>query len=300
MRLLALAMSAALLVLGGCDPGSQQSGAASSALAANSAAASGAFDYRYAYRLPSGEIRAVEDSHAGGCDRLGPARCRITAMLYNVDDQSRVNATLTLKIDPTLARAFGKAAAATVQASGGALTSAEVAGADSLAASGRGDSAIERLRDALGNAEAQSREASSTPDQRAQANAKAERLRAAIATIGEVDQVAGTSVATTPVILTYTSGGVIPGVGASADASFDNAGATFLSSLAGLAVVLAGVGPWALLLLGGALALRWIIQSTDRGPAPDLPAASHDHAESRNVVQRWFGREEHHEPERTD
>lgn len=300
MRLLGWAMGAALLLLGGCDPGPQQSGASDQASAsAGPETPGGAFDYRYAYRLPTARIAGVQESHAQGCDRLGPARCRITAMRYKVDERNQVAAVLTLKIDPTLARAFGRAAAQTVQSAGGAMTSATVAGADSSAASGRGDSVIGRLRDAAGNADAQLR-GTLPPEQRTQIAAKAERLRAAIAAIGEIDQGSGAGVATTPMILTYASGGAIPGVGASADASFDTAGATFLSSLAGLAVVLAGVGPWAVLLIGAALLLRWLLQATERSDAPELPSAPRDHAESRNVVQRWFGRDEHREPEHAE
>ena len=296
MRIVAICVP--LLMLAGCDAAPTQSGAVpTDKAAAPSDVAAGAFDYRYAYRLPGARIAAVQESHAKGCDQLGPARCRITAVRYKVDEQSNVTATLTLRVDPTLARDFGKQASATVTASGGALLSADIAGADSVAAAGRGEAVMAKLRAALDNAEAQGR---ARPGDAA-ITARADRLRAAIGTIGELDQGAGSALATTPMILTYASGGSIPGVGASADASFETAGATFMTSLAGLAVILAGVGPWALLLLGGALGLRWLLQGREeRGEAPELPAAPHDANESRNVVQRWFGREEHHEPEHVE
>ena len=254
-------------------------------------AASGAFDYRYAYRLSAARIEAVQESHAKRCEQLGPARCRIVAVRFNRDDQNNVAATLTLRIDPTLARAFGRQASATVTASGGALIAADVVGADPAA--GRGEAVTARLRAALDNAEAQAR---ANPGD-ATITARAARVRAAIATIGELDQGAGTALATTPMILTYASSGNIPGVGASADASFETAGATFMTSLAGLAVVLAGVAPWALLLIGGALALRWLLGREERGEAPHLPAAPDEADERREVVQRWFSREERNEPE---
>lgn len=295
MRILAICVP--LLLLAGCDGAPTSSGAAPAGKAAAPAdAASGAFDYRYAYRVSAARIEAVQESHAKGCDQLGPARCRITAVRFNRDDQNNVVATLTLRIDPTLARAFGKQASATVTASGGALISADIAGADSIAAAGRGEAVMARLRAALDNAEAQGR---AKPGDAAIV-ARADRLRAAIATIGELDQGAGTALASTPMILSYASGGSIPGVGASADASFETAGATFMTSLAGLAVVLAGIGPWALLLIGGALALRWLLGREERSEAPHLPAAPHEANESRNVVQRWFGREEQHEPEHVE
>jgi hypothetical protein len=295
MRILAICLP--LLLLAGCDSAPAQSGATSSGQAGAPAdATSGAFDYRYAYRLPGARIKEVQESHARGCDQLGPARCRITAIRYKADDQNNVVATLTLRIDPTLARAFGKQASATVTASAGALISAAIAGADTIAAAGRGEAVMAKLRDALDNAEAQGR---AKPGDAA-LTARADRLRAAIATIGELDQGAGSALATTPMILSYASGSSIPGVGASADASFETAGATFMTSLAGLAVVLAGVGPWALLLIGGALALRWLLGRDERSEAPELPAAPRETGADRNVVQRWFGREEQHEPEHVD
>jgi hypothetical protein len=296
-----VAVLAAFLVLAGCEPMPGQAERATNAPADPSTASgpSNGFDYRYAFRLPGSRIAAVQESHAHGCDQLGPSRCRITAIRYNVDDQNHVEAALTLKLDPTLARAYGKAALGTVTRAGGSMTKADIAGADSGAAAGRSDRVVARLRDSLGNAEAQLR--GSVPnEQRAQLSAKADRLRTAIATIGEVDQGAGTSVATTPVILTYGSGGAVGGLGGS-DATFDTAGQTLLSSLAGLATVLAGVGPWLLLLLGGALILRRIVQGpADETPAPQLPAAPRDTDGDRNVIQRWFARDEQREPEHAD
>jgi len=295
---------AALLMLAGCDqvPGQADTSAAGAASQPTSGPIppAAAFDYRYAFRLPSGQIAAVQESHARGCDQLGPARCRITAVRYDVDDQNHVTATLALKVDPTIARAFGKAAIATVTSAHGALSKADIAGADSGAAAGRSDTVIAKLRDASANAEVQLRGAL-TPEQRAQLSAKADRLRTAMATIGEVDQGAGTSVATTPMLLTYASGGAVAGALGSSDATFETAGATLLASLAGLATVLAGVGPWLLFLIGGALILRRIVQGDPKKtPAPELPAAPQETSEGRNVVQRWFSRDEHNVAEHAE
>ncbi len=294
-----VAVMAALLMLAGCDqvPSQPDASGAAAQPAASDATPGASFDYRYAFRLPSPHILAVQESHAKGCDQLGPARCRISAVRYRADEQNHVTASLTLLLDPTLARAYGKAATATVTGAGGALTHADVAGADSLAATGRSDAVVVRLRDALGNVEAQLH-GTVTNDQRLQLTAKADHLRAAIATIGDLDQSAGTSAATTPVIMTYESGGPVAGALGSSDATFDTAGATLMSSLAGLATVLAGVGPWLILLLGGALILRRIVQGDpNKAPAPELPAAPPQESEGRNVIQRWFSRDEHHEAE---
>ncbi|MFX6435569.1 hypothetical protein ABTG69_20530, partial [Acinetobacter baumannii] len=65
--------------------------------------------------------------------------------------------------------------------------------------------------------------------------------------------------ATAVVLVTDGSGNALPALGGSASASFDAAGETFISSLAGLTQVLAGIGPWLVVLIGGALLLRRIL-----------------------------------------
>jgi hypothetical protein len=298
MRL--LSVLAATLLLGGCDSasltGSQSGGTATTSDAAQHPV-EGAFDYRYAFRLPASRIEAVQESHARGCDQLGPARCHITAMRYTVGQDNTITAVLTLTLDPEIARAFGRAAAVTVTKARGTMTDADVAGVDSSGGR-RGDGVLAKLKEALTAADARVR-AAATPDQKLQASAKADRLRTAIATIGEIDQTAGSSVATAPVIFTYTSSSGIPGIGASPEATLASAGDTFMASIAGLLVVLAGIGPWIVLLLGGALGLRWLLARTEGAAPPVLPPAPPIDAETnRNVIQRWFQRDEakEHEP----
>lgn len=285
---------AACLMLAACDaapPGASETDPAKSDAAALAPPDSG-FDYRYAFRLPANRIESVQESHARGCEQLGPARCRITAMRYRVQSNNAIDAVLTLTIDPTLARAFGKAATQTVTRAHGTMTTADIAGADAAGVAARGGSVLAKLREAQGDAAAQERGAIS-PDQKAQAAAKAARLASAIATIAEVDQGASESLATAPVVFRYVSGSAIPGAGASTDATLDAAGDTFLSSVAGLLVVLAGVGPWIALLLGGALLLRWLLGRSEPAPVPaPPPVPRHDGDPHRNVIQRWFQRDD--------
>lgn len=284
---------AGLLLLGGCDGVSAPGGPGSTASgkAAALPTPDGGFDYRYAFRLPASRIESVQESHARGCDQLGPARCRITAMRYTVGTDNEIAAALTMTLDPTVARAFGKAAAQTVNAAHGTMTDATIAGTDAANGSGRGGVVLARLRDALANAESGARGATA-PEQKGLAIAKVDRLRSAIATIGDVDQGAAGATANVPVLFQYSSNGGIPGIGASPAATFESAGDTFLASLAGLLVVLAGIGPWLALLLGGALLLRWILARTEGAAAPVLPPAPRqDDGGHTGIVQRWF----HHE-----
>jgi len=44
-----------------------------------------AFDYRYAFRLPGGKVREIQQNNLDGCEKLGPARCRMVGSHYGVD-----------------------------------------------------------------------------------------------------------------------------------------------------------------------------------------------------------------------
>ena len=303
--ILSAGLLAACAALTGCDQAAGPTGLVSADAAkpgakpddAALAPPDSAFDYRYAFRLPASRIEAVQESHARGCDQLGPARCRITAMRYKVGNDNAIEAVLTLMLDPTVARAFGKAATQTVTNAHGTMTNADIAGADAAANAARAGTVVAQLREALANAEAQARTAT-TAEQKAQLLAKAERLRSAVATVGEVAQGANSGAATAPVVFRYASGGAIPGIGATPEATFGTASDTFLASLAGLLVVLAGVGPWIVLLLGGALLLRWILSRTEGAAAPVLPPAPRAQSDAdRNVIQRWFARDDAKEHE---
>ena len=67
-----------------------------------------AFNYRYAYRLPNARISAAQETHATMCEKLGITRCRITGMRYSLVNERDVSASLEVKLDPAIARNFGK------------------------------------------------------------------------------------------------------------------------------------------------------------------------------------------------
>lgn len=89
-----------------------------------------AFNYAYAFVLPSKAISGVQESHAAACEKLGIARCRITGMRYSLTDEDSVYAQLTFKLDPALARAFGKEGIAAVENAKGKLVDASITGQD--------------------------------------------------------------------------------------------------------------------------------------------------------------------------
>ena len=67
-----------------------------------------AFNYRYAFRLAGERISAIQEQHAAACEKRGIARCRITGMTYRLIGNRDIEATLAFKLDPTIAREFGK------------------------------------------------------------------------------------------------------------------------------------------------------------------------------------------------
>lgn len=89
-----------------------------------------AFSYRYAFVLPDKSISAVQEQHAAACEKLGPARCRITGMRYTVIDEDQITGELAFKLAPDLARAFGKEGIVAVEKAEGKLVDAAIEGED--------------------------------------------------------------------------------------------------------------------------------------------------------------------------
>jgi hypothetical protein len=97
---------------------------------APSAAPGVAFNYAYDFNLPDERISATQEAHASECEKLGLARCRITGMSYSVDQDEQVSAELDVKLDPTIARQFGKSAQQLVQNNDGKLIRLEIGSSD--------------------------------------------------------------------------------------------------------------------------------------------------------------------------
>lgn len=297
-----IAAAAALMLLAGCDnkpvdaPARDGLGASSSAVDDFASTGSG-YDYRYAFRLPGDKLKAVLQSNADACEnKIGVAHCRILALRYRVDDGNGIKAVLTIKIDPAIARGFGEAVTKSVTDSRGVLVDTEVSGSDSTN-SARSLALVNRLHQQLTSAQAQ---AATDPN----AKARADRLQSTLDTIAEVEAGQGQSLATAPVLITYESSNALTGLG-SADANFSNAGTTLENSVARLVNVLAAVGPWLLVLIALVAILRWIVHGTGGGDTHDERAhaaeahddSRHDH---RNLIQRWFSRDDEPQPHPED
>lgn len=199
----------ALLILAGCSkaPGDPSESAAPGVEV--TAAPGVAFSYRYGFRLPAARIATVQEAHAAACERLGIARCRITAMRYIRSEDNDISAMLGFSLAPDLARSFGRDGIRGVEAAEGMLLDSEITGEDA----GAKIDQLVRVRDnaAADHAAIEARSGTVTRE----ARAELERQRAAV-TGSERDTAAAiaqqrAALATTPVVFDYRSGQAIRG-----------------------------------------------------------------------------------------
>lgn len=268
MRLFLISTTALILTAcsaqeGGQPPAAEQ-GSADEAHApagvAVTAAPGVAFNYRYAFSLPAGQISAAQESHAAACEQLGIVRCRITGMRYRLLGEDRVEAMLAFRLDPAIARAFGKQGIAAIEKAEGALTDAEITGTDAGAEIARlaGEHAraqeeLKRIDDALARPSLPASERAELQQQRARITGQVEGNRSASESQRE-------SLANTPMVFDYRSGRAVRGfdAGAPLTSALDLLSGSAEATLAFVLGALAVLGPPALVLLIGLLAWRRI------------------------------------------
>jgi hypothetical protein len=218
-----------------------------------------AFNYRYAYRLPNARISAAQEAHASMCEKLGITRCRITGMRYSLVNERDVSASLELKLDPAIARNFGKDATKVVIDAEGMLVDQQISGVDAGASIERANRGRAELQDELDRVNRELSRPGLSNVVRDRLLSEAQSLRSRIAALGEQKKADEESLATTPMAFYYGSGKAIPGFDEAtplADA-FTRAGYILLNTIGFLIVAIAALLPWLLL---GAL-LYWIYRS---------------------------------------
>ena len=228
-----------------------------------------AFNYRYAFRLGGDRIAEVQERHAASCEQLGPARCRIMGMQYRVVGRNDVEAMLAFKLEPAIARRFGRAGVDAVVRSDGMLVESEITGTDvgtTLRSAGR---SIAELSADLQRIEAQLARGGMSAEERSRLEYEAQQLRQSIRAAEANRSDAQDSLATTPVVFRYgsrdTDGG--PDLGL----AIENAGDTIESSFAVLLVLVVTLLPWALLALLGWWIVRQVRSRFARKPTPPAP-----------------------------
>jgi hypothetical protein len=217
-----------------------------------------AFNYRYAFRLPGERVAAVQEQHAQTCEKLGLDRCRITGMRYRLHGENEVEAMLAFKLDPAIARAFGKQGIEAVTRAEGMLVDSEITGHDAgadIQASRRGEA---QLAEDLARIERQLARPGLGASERAELQAQAERLRESIRANRMNREESQESLAKTPVVFSYGSGDLIPGFDtrSSLAQALDEAGENFTRGLGEMIIILMTLLPWVVLLL----LIVWLIR----------------------------------------
>jgi hypothetical protein len=214
-----------------------------------------AFTYAYSFRLPSTAIARTQEAHAQACEKLGLARCRITGMRYRLLGENNIEAMLAFKLDPTIAREFGRRGILTAENAKGTLVDAEITGADAGSAITRLDADRARAAEARARIDrelAAARTATERAELQAQRAELDRQVEAARAGASEQRE----SLAQTPMTFTYQSGPAIRGFDTSApltsaiDTALASAEVTLVVVLGAIAIF----GPPALALL-----LLWLL-----------------------------------------
>jgi hypothetical protein len=207
-----------------------------------------AFNYRYAFRLPANRIAGVQEEHAQACEKLGINRCRITGMRYRLVHENDIEAMLAFKLDPVIAREFGKTGIEAVKRSDGMLIDSEITGIDAGAAIKSANRADAQLSDELGKIEVQLQHRGLPAVERERLQSEAQQLRQSIRTTRDTRDEQEESLATTPMVFEYASGDLVPGFDARSPMrdALERAGRNFIAGVSFLFILTITLLPWAL------------------------------------------------------
>lgn len=217
-----------------------------------------AFAYHYAFRLPSDHIAAAQEAHATACEKLGIARCRITGMRYRLIGENNVEAMLAFKLDPEIARDFGKKGIAAIVEAQGTLVDAEITGTDAGAEIDRLKVQRARAADEQKRLDAELAKPKLSQEERAELQRQRAEATQAIAANNDSAAEQRESLANTPMVFDYGSGKAIRGFDASAPltSAADTAVNSAQVTIAVLLGILAIFGPPGIVLLLAWLAWR--------------------------------------------
>ena len=218
VRLLA-ATSLTLAVLASCSSKSDQSETAAKTDTdvadapdiVPTAAPGVAFNYAYGFNLADDRISSVQEAHAAACEQLGIARCRITGLEYSVNPDETVSANLAVKLEPSIARAFGKRALAIVERSDGKLRDLDIGGEDQqpgIVASQTQEASLAEKRDGLAR---QLASGGLKPSRRVELQEQINDLDSQIASARSTVQASAEKLANTPMTFNYYGRGGAPG-----------------------------------------------------------------------------------------
>src|SRR5687767_7772001 len=199
-----------------------------------------AFNYRYGFSLPAERVSAVQEQHAQLCEKIGIAQCRITGLLYRRVNEEDIEAMLAFKLDPAIARQFGKDGIAAVEAAEGMLVEAHVSGEDAGAAIAAATRSQAQLEEELRKVEAELARSGLRSAERAELQIRAGQLRDQIRATQAGKRDKEESLARTPVVFRYGAGDYAPGFEDNAPiaTAFERAGDNLVGGFAAFVVVL--------------------------------------------------------------
>jgi hypothetical protein len=229
-----------------------------------------AFSYEYAFRLPAAKIAAAQEAHAQACEKLGVGRCRITGMRYRVNGENAIEGMLSFKLDPALARDFGKRGIDAVTTAGGALVDAEITGTDAGAAITQAQADKARAEDELKRLDRELARTDLKTDERIQLQNQRSDLVNQVAGAKNTTSEQEQALANTPMTFAYESGPAVRGFDASAPvtSSINTLLGSAQITLAVVLGLLALLGPPAIL-----LALLWLAWRSLRRRRPAAQSA---------------------------
>ena len=180
-------------------------------------------------------------------------------MRYRLVNQKDIQAMLALRLDPALARNFGKQATEVVTKADGMLVDQEITGEDvgtRIKAATRSET---QLRADLADVERQLAAMRANDPRRGELVARAEELRRDIRALTESKAEGEEALAGTPMVFNYGSGSVIPGfdVRSPFRDALQDAADNFVNGFAVILMIVISLIPWLLLAALGVLAYRW-------------------------------------------
>lgn len=233
-----------------------------------------AFNYDYAFRLPGERIAAVQEGHAAACEALGAARCRVAGMHYAVGDDGAVSAMLAVKLDPAIARSFGKDGIAAVTRADGKLVSSAIVGVDAAAAAESSDREARRVQAEIWRLEGELARSRAVPDLAQQLSADLSRQRAVLNDLQADGERSADALAATPMRFSYAASAVVPKPEPTGtlSAALTTAGDSFVGGVGTLIIMISAIAPW--LALAGIGWLVWLaVRPWLRRPAPAIAEA---------------------------
>lgn len=217
-----------------------------------------AFQYAYNFGLPAANISQAQEDHAALCERLGITHCRVTGMTYEKQSDGMLNASMSFKLDPSLANSFGRDATDTIEKAEGSLTDSRIQGNDVGSQIVEGDKNTAQIQAEIAKVEAQLKIPNLSKDVRSRLVDQLGDLRAQLREIAGDRDAKVESLATTPVLFTYAPNEAIFGFDnrSPVQKAFKASGESFTTMISFVILAIGALAPWAL--LGGAV--WWIVR----------------------------------------